>query len=165
MAPLMSELQRDFLKKMLRGVISSVSDFPLGAGFPGYGQDMYSPKPFQYGYQSSSGSDGHGNHDNDNDNDNDDDPWRRKGEMMTPGVPESPFAGPTPAPPDASIPIAPPFTPLGPPPTGGQAGPTPLSWFSMLNQQDPMATVPQMLTTPFMDPWRYGLTGNYPRKV
>jgi len=171
MAPLMSELQRDFLEKMLQGVIQSVSGFPLGAGFPGYGPDMYSPMPFKYGEGSGKTRIG-------DDKTRIGDDKTRIGDsggigttsMMTPGIPApggfTPVGGG--ATPGGLTPIPPRgFTPVGggTPAMGGQTSPTPLSWFSMLNQQDPMAMIPEMLTSPFMDPWRYGLTGNYPRRM
>jgi len=177
MAPLMSKLQRAFLDNMLRGVIESVSDFPLGAGFPGYGPDMYSPRPFEYGKQGFSDyqprpRDDKGDDEDGNGNGDDNGPIPKVKSPFEPVVP--PPRPPAPPPPIPPAPTPPgPFIPPGPPPPPPQPtpgpprppGPLPLSWFSMLNQQDPMAMVPQMLTSPFMDPWRYGLTGNYPRRV
>lgn len=151
--PLMSKLQQNFLDKYIRGVMGQMEGFQLGAPFPGYTEEAYTPKEFKLpgpfsGYRPGDDEDHKDKDDNDDeiidieDVDNGD---GKKGKVFK-KIDKIKDALEFSRRKDAEM-----RRMLG---------------LDLPRKELPSVSsyYPQLLTTPFTDPYRYGMTGNYPRR-
>lgn len=160
-APLMSQLQRTFLDQYIRGVANQMQGFTLGQPWMGPSYSSYSPTVFSpHGGFSDfqkipSGGGGRENGGKDDNVIYKDEmaPGRRKKKKINRGELRTSDMG--------VAPLLASMAPMGQAGQTGQAG----DWTGVF-QPTPLYSNPltQLLTSPFVSPFQYGMTGNYPKR-